>query len=412
MDAGSEAGPDAGRAAGADDGTIGVYVHVPFCERVCPYCDFPVVAARHLPEAEEARFVAALERELAARAPALAGRRLETVYLGGGTPSRLRPASVGRILAAVRAAFPAGRPRETTLEVNPGTTERARLPAFREAGVDRLSVGVQSFDDATLRRLGRAHRAGEARATLAAARDAGFADLSLDLIVGAPGQDEAAFEADLAETLAFGPEHVSAYALTLEEGTPFARAAARGRLALPDDDTVADRLERLRERLEAAGLALYEVSSYARPGREARHNRRYWERRPVLGVGPGAWSAEPPAPDAPFGARSANERDLPAWRARVEGGGAAAPPVREVADAATARGEAAFLALRTARGLRAAPFHREFGAPPRGIFGEAVAELVAAGLLEEDPGGDLRLTRRGWLLGDEVAARFVAGGAR
>jgi oxygen-independent coproporphyrinogen-3 oxidase len=395
-----------------DDGTIGVYVHVPFCERVCPYCDFAVVAARELPEADEARFVAAVEAELAVRAPALAGRRLETVYLGGGTPSRLRPSSVARILAAVRAAFPGSAPRETTLEVNPGTSERARLPAFRAAGVDRLSVGVQSFDDATLKRLGRAHRAREAHATLEAARAAGFAEISLDLLVGAPGQSEAAFEADLAATVAFAPEHVSAYALTLEEGTPFARAAARGRLALPDDDRVAARLERLREALEQAGLRLYETSSYARPGREARHNRRYWERRPVLGVGPGAWSAEPPGPGAPFGVRSANERDLGAWRARVEGGEGASPPMREVADAATARGEAAFLALRTARGLAARTFADEFGATPRGVFGPAVAELVEAGLLEEAPAGDLRLTRRGWLLGDEVAARFVDGGGR
>lgn len=394
-----------------DDGTIGVYVHVPFCERICPYCDFPVVAARSLSEAEEARFVGALEAELAARAPALAARRLETVYLGGGTPSRLRPGSVARILEAVRKALPEGAPREITLELNPGTTERDRLPAFREAGVGRLSVGVQSFDDTTLRRLGRAHRADEARATLEAARAAGFANLSLDLIVGAPGQDEALLERDLREALAFAPEHLSAYALTLEEGTPFARAAARGRLVVPDEDAVAALLERLRVRLEAAGYVHVEISSWARPGREALHNRRYWERRPVLGVGPGAWSAEPPAPGAPWGARSANERDLVAWRARIEAGGGARPPLREVADAATARGEAAFLALRTMRGLAAEGFRREFGAPPREVFGAELAELVEAGLLEEGPEGDLRLSRRGWLLGDLVAARFVDGGA-
>lgn len=393
-----------------DDATLGVYLHVPFCERICPYCDFPVVAALRLAPAAEERFVAALETELRARAPALAGRRLETIYLGGGTPSRLRPASVVRLLEAVRDAFGEGPPREVTLEVNPGTTERERLPAFREAGVTRLSVGIQSFDDATLKRLGRAHRAREARATWAAARACGFESLSLDLIVGAPGQDDRAFEADLAETLAQEPQHVSAYALTLEEGTPFARAAARGRLVLPEDDVVAERLEALRSRLEDAGLALYEISSYARPGHQARHNRRYWERRPVLGLGPGAWSFEPANPRAPYGVRRGNERSLPRWLDRVEAGGAAEPPLCEVADAATARGEAAFLALRTSRGLAAEAFRAEFGVAPRRVFGEAVAQLVAAGLLVETPGGDLRLTRRGWLLGDEVAARFVGGG--
>ena len=393
-----------------DDATLGVYLHVPFCERVCPYCDFPVVAARRLSPADEERFVAALETELRARAPALAGRRLVTIYLGGGTPSRLRPAYVARLLEAVRDAFGEGAPREVTLEVNPGTTERERLPAFRQAGVTRLSVGVQSFDDATLKRLGRAHRAGEARATWAAARACGFESLSLDLIVGAPGQDDRAFEADMAETLAHEPQHVSAYALTLEEGTPFARAASRGRLVLPEDDVVAERLEALRSRLEDAGLALYEISSYARPGYQARHNRRYWERRPVLGLGPGAWSSEPAHPGAPYGVRRGNERSLPRWLDRVEGGGAAEPPLCEVADAATARGEAAFLALRTVRGLAAEAFQAEFGVVPRRVFGEAVAQLVAAGLLVEDPGGDLRLTRRGWLLGDEVATRFVGGG--
>src|SRR5262245_12758241 len=177
------------------DRTLGVYVHVPFCERVCPYCDFAVVAARRLARAEEERYVAALVAELAARAPLFAGRALETIYFGGGTPALLRPESIGRLVAELRRTF-GGAPREVTLEANPSTLERQRLPGFRAAGVDRLSLGVQSFDDGALKRLGRAHRAEESHAALAAARAAGFDNVSLDLIVGEPGQSDASLAGD------------------------------------------------------------------------------------------------------------------------------------------------------------------------------------------------------------------------
>jgi oxygen-independent coproporphyrinogen-3 oxidase len=387
---------------------LGVYVHVPFCERICPYCDFAVVQARTLAPEREDAFVAALLREFAARLPEFGATRLATLYFGGGTPSRLRPASIARIVAAVRAALPAHAPDlEITLEVNPSTTERARLPAFRDAGVDRLSIGAQSFDDAMLKRLGRAHRAAECVATLAAARAAGFANVSLDLLFAGPGQSLATLEPDLDALLAAAPEHVSAYALTLEEGTPFARAVAAGRLRVPDDDTVASLCERVWERLEAAGLARYEVSSFARPGCESRHNRRYWQRRPVLGIGPGAWSSEPPRRDAPFGARRANVRALDVWQARIESGerGGVDPPERP--DAATARGEAMFLGLRTRAGLDAVAFAAEFGAPPRAFFAAEIDALRDAGLLVETPRGDLRLGARGFLLSDSVFERFV-----
>jgi oxygen-independent coproporphyrinogen-3 oxidase len=392
-------------SSAAEPGTLGLYVHVPFCERICPYCDFAVVAARRLARADEERYVASLLDELAARASAFPGLRLDTIYFGGGTPSLLAPASIGRLIGAARARF-GGDPREVTLEVNPSTVERERLPGFQDAGVSRLSLGVQSFDDDTLRRLGRAHRADEARATLAAARDAGFANLSLDLIFGAPGQSQAQVLRDVAAALALAPEHVSAYALTLESGTPFARAAQRGRLALPDDDAVADMMSALGAALEAGGLARYEISSWAQPGRRSLHNARYWRREPVLGIGVGAHSHEPPRAAEPFGARSANERDLARYLARIESGQRAAPE-REVLSEATARGEAVFLALRMREGLAADAFAREFGAPPRALFAAALDDLCARGLLAESADGDLRLTDRGWLFADEVASRFV-----
>jgi oxygen-independent coproporphyrinogen-3 oxidase len=395
-----------------DDRRIGVYVHVPFCERVCPYCDFAVVAARPLTADRERAYVDALLAELARRAadfaaPGGAPRALASLYFGGGTPSLLAPRSVARLVAAARAQFPPDGPVETTLEVNPSTTERARLPGFRDAGVDRLSIGVQSFSDETLKRLGRAHRGDEARATLAATRAAGFGNVSLDLIVAAPGQRLADLERDLDETLAFAPEHVSAYQLTIEPGTPFERAAARGQLALADEEEGVAMLERLAARLEAGGLARYEISSFARPGRASRHNRRYWERRPVLGIGMGAWSTEPASPEAPHGARRANLRALDAYLARIAAGEPASVGPPERLDAASARGEAAFLALRTARGLDAAGFAAEFGAPPRAFWPDAIAEAVASGWLLESGAGDLRLSATGLLLSDSLFERFV-----
>jgi putative oxygen-independent coproporphyrinogen III oxidase len=389
-----------------DDGTVGVYVHVPFCERICPYCDFAVVRARTLSPEREGAYVDALLGELERRRARFAERGLASLYLGGGTPSLLQPGSVERIGRAVRAAFRPLPGLEVTLEVNPSTLERGRLPGFRTAGVNRLSLGIQSFDDRVLKRLGRAHRAEEGRTTLAAARAAGFDNVSIDLLFGAPGQGLADLERDLAAALESEPEHVSAYQLTIEAGTPFERAARRGQLALPDDETGALMYERLAAALEGAGLYRYEISSWARPGFASRHNRRYWERRPVLGLGVGAWSAEPPDPAAPYGARSANPRSLEAYLARSSGPQGPTEP-RELLDATAARGEAVFLALRTAGGLAARTFEREFGAPPRHFFAPAIQRLTEAGLLAEAAGGDLRLTPRGILLSDSVFEHFV-----
>jgi len=403
--------PSRRRAPRAGDAppTVGVYLHVPFCDRVCPYCDFAVVAARPLVAAQEERYVAALAAELAARAGEMAGHALASIYLGGGTPSLLAPASVARLLEAVAGAFPPaqGAAPEVTLEVNPSTLERGRLPGFRAAGVSRLSLGIQSFDDTVLRRLGRAHRAAEALATWEAARAAGFGSLSLDLLYAAPGQTPSALEGDLDRIRALAPEHVSTYALTLEPGTPFARAAGAGRLALPDEDAVVEMMDRIEAALAAAGLARYELSSWARPGHEARHNRRYWSRLPVLGLGTGAWSSLPAGPGRPHGARRANVRGLGDYLAAVEATGTAAAGPDEVLAPATARGETAFLALRTREGLSAAAFAAEFGGPPRAFWPDEITRLAGDGLLDEAASGDLRLTERGRRVADAVGAAFV-----
>jgi oxygen-independent coproporphyrinogen-3 oxidase len=387
---------------------VGVYLHVPFCERVCPYCDFAVVAARSLAPESEDRYVDALLSELEQRSASFAGRSLASLYLGGGTPSLLRPVSVERLVRAVREAFPPAGPVEITLELNPSTVERERLPAFAEAGVSRVSVGVQSFDDTVLRRLGRAHRADEARLTLAACRSAGFAAVSLDLIFCAPGQSRAALGRDLDEAIAFGPEHLSAYELTVEAGTPFALAAARGQLDLPDEAGGVAHFEDVARRLAAAGYRRYELSNYARPGCEAVHNSRYWQRLPVLGLGAGAFSSDPARPETPFGVRRSNLRSEAGYVAALAAGASPAAGPGECLDAATARGEAVFLALRTARGLAADAFAGEFGAAPRAFFADEIDALVAAGLLGESAAGDLCLSERGRLLSDSVFGHFVA----
>ncbi|MCP3986914.1 MAG: radical SAM family heme chaperone HemW [bacterium] len=385
---------------------LGVYVHVPFCERVCPYCDFAVVARRVLEPAEEQRTVAALRKELRARAPAYPGHDLATIYFGGGTPALLQPASIAGLIGDIQKHWNDGsEPREVTLELNPSTLERERLPAFRDAGVDRLSIGVQSFDDGSLHRLGRAHRVEEVHRTLEAARAAGFANLSLDLIFGVPGQDLASVQHDVREALAYRPEHVSAYGLTVEEGTPYATAVARGQFHPPDDETAAAMMEAVAASLGAGGLERYEISNYARPGYEARHNRRYWRREPVLGVGVGAHSSESAGPRAPHGAHRANERDLAAWLDRVESGGAATPPEVDLLDERAARAEAGFLALRTRAGLDRLRFEAEFGLSPEACW-PVLEQLEEAGLLEQ-AGEAWRLTQSGWLLSDTVFERLV-----
>ncbi|MBW2293962.1 MAG: radical SAM family heme chaperone HemW [Deltaproteobacteria bacterium] len=379
---------------GHADTTVGLYIHVPFCERICPYCDFAVVAARTLEPADEERYVAALLVELDSRRADFPGRSLATVYFGGGTPSLLQPRSLARLLDAARAAF------------SGTTTERERLPAFRELGINRLSMGVQSFDDTTLKKLGRAHKASESRQSLRAARAAGFENLSLDLILACPGQSFASFERDLESALEFEPEHLSVYELTIERGTPFALADERGQLARPSEDLAAQMLEHLASRGAAAGLERYEISNAARPGFESAHNSRYWARLPVLGLGVGAWSSEAQSDEMPFGGRRMNSRDLAAYLEGVEGGDTAVAEIDRLSESA-ARGEAMFLGLRRTAGLSCAAFETEFGAPPRKFYSRQIDRLMAAGLLAETPCGDLRLTERGVLLSDTVFADFV-----
>ena len=387
-----------GLTSGAD---LGVYVHVPFCEHVCPYCDFAVEGVGQLEPALEQAYVEGLLRELKlARkelGERLAERELATLYFGGGTPSLLQPASVERLVDAICAVFQ-GPPGEVTLELNPGIPECARAPDFRAAGVTRLSIGLQSLRDTTLKRLGRAHKGAEALRGLEACLAVGFPSLSVDLIHGAPDQTEDDLLDDLERVIDFGIPHVSAYALTIEAGTPFARAYARGQLRLPHEDAAVRMGLRLGERLAAAGYAQYEISSFAQPGHRSQHNQRYWRRQDVLGLGISAASL---LGDLRF----QNVKDRGAWQLAL---GAGRRPLLELETLSLedARRETLYLGFRLLDGISRADYERDFGATPEQHFGEQLEELRELDLICESS-GHLRLTERGILFADEVFLRFV-----
>lgn len=261
---------------------LALYVHLPWCLRKCPYCDFNSHEARG--EVPELAYVEALLRDLEQDSPGVAGRTVRSIFIGGGTPSLFSPAAIARLLAGVRARIALAPDAEVTLEANPGAADRERFSGFRAAGVNRLSIGVQSFDDEKLKALGRIHGRAQALGAIAAARAAGFDNFNLDLMFGLPGQTVEEALADVAQALACAPAHLSVYQLTIEPNTPFhARPPA-----LPDEDRVWEMQSRIEERLAAAGYLHYEVSAYARPGRECRHNLNYWNFGDYLGLGAGA----------------------------------------------------------------------------------------------------------------------------
>jgi putative oxygen-independent coproporphyrinogen III oxidase len=266
---------------------LGVYIHWPYCARICPYCDFAVVRDRAR-KAEQAALVDAIAADLAAQAAMIGRRRLVSIFLGGGTPSLMAPEAAGRLIALCRTLWPGSGEIEITLEASPTDAEADRFAAFAAAGVNRLSLGVQALDDDSLAFLGRNHGADEARR---AARLGGeiFPRLSLDLIYALPGQTEAAWRETLAEAAAFGAEHISPYQLTIEPGTPFDRAVRRGRFTPTDPDLAGDLYEVTQDTLTELGFHAYEVSNHARgEAARSRHNLIYWRGEDYLGVGPAA----------------------------------------------------------------------------------------------------------------------------
>ena len=396
-------------AAGAlaDAEAVGLYVHFPFCSVHCPYCDFAVDAR---PEIPHDRYADAVVAEIARRASWFGADGgappLVSIYFGGGTPGLWRPDALARVIEAARQAFglsaaALGR-LEVTVEANPGEVDEARARAWRQAGVNRLSLGVQALDDRLLAALGRNHGAAAGAEAVRAARAAGFDNLSVDLMFGLPGQTFDDWQRAIDGVLALGPEHVSAYALTIERGTPFGARARKGELVVPDDEAAAAMQETVRDALAAAGFAQYEVSSHARSGRRAVHNGLYWTGAPYLGVGASAASFRPLADGT--GWRFSNPRATDTYlKAAVTGNPPPAQAERRLAP--DLENEAVWLALRTTDGLERARHARHFGADPT-IGREAeLAVCAARGWLIVTP-ETLRPTPAGLLFADEVAARL------
>lgn len=374
---------------------VGLYAHVAFCRRRCFYCDFNVFVGL---DRLIGRYVDALVREASLLPP---GVTVGSLFLGGGTPSMLSPEQVARLIdAASRAGLAAD--AEVTLEANPCDLTLGYLRGLRSAGVNRLSIGVQSFDDAILRRLGRRHDARQAIDACRLSREAGFDNVSLDLMLGLPGQELDLWRRTLATAVDLAPEHLSTYCLILEEGTPFEKWARQGKLVVPDDDATADMYEMARDALVAAGYEHYEISNWAR--REAsrdlrgQHNLRYWLNQPYLGLGAGAHSC--------FGGRRwSNVRHPAEYARRVEAGESpeaeseGIPPDLEMA-------ETVILGLRLVAGVDRASFRRRFGLDLADRYREPIADLVRLGLVDLTDAA-LRLTPRGLLLGNEAFQRFL-----
>ncbi len=383
----------------------GLYVHFPFCLAKCPYCDFAVTVAKHIPGA---RYRAALLRELALRVdarPAWADAPFDSVYLGGGTPSLWAQEEVAALLKGVQAVLSLRPGAEVTLEANPEALEVGRLRGFLEGGVNRLSLGVQSFAKETLRMLGRAHGPEDGRRAVAAAREAGFTNVSLDLILGVQGQSLAQAVQDARDAAALGPDHVSAYVLTVErealaEETVFARALRTGRLSLPPEGLVADMVEAVADVLGAEGLVRYEVSNYARDKKHSRHNALYWTGGEYLALGAGATGF---FREGTGGVRTAAHRSTERWFTDVEEG-RLPDAEREALGKGELFRERLMLGLRFTSGLDVEGLTGASGEASRQV---ELARLTAQGLGEETEGGRFRLTRRGLLLHSDVCARLL-----
>jgi oxygen-independent coproporphyrinogen-3 oxidase len=373
---------------------LGLYVHIPFCAAICNYCNFN---RGLLDEALKARYVDALVEEI--RRAAEPETPVDTVYFGGGTPSLLSPAELNRIFDACRASFALESDHEITLEANPETASQELLAAYRTSGVNRVSFGVQSFNDAELRRLGRLHSADRARAAVSHARAAGFDNISLDLMMWLPGQSIDQWVTSVDALIGIGPEHASLYLLELYPNAPLKEDMARAGWSLaPDDDAAAMYVEAL-ERLERAGYEQYEISNVARPGRRARHNIKYWQDGEWLGFGCGAHSTR-------GGARWQNVAATMDYIRRVTSGEDTATE-RRVMDPAERLEEALFTGLRLTAGLDLAVVEAQYGVDVWRRYGAELQRSVDAGLLVHEPGRRLALTRRGMLLANEVMAIFI-----
>jgi len=375
----------------------GLYIHIPFCRRVCPYCDFNVYARR---EQLIPAYLSALAREFELVASRWGNGPVQTIYLGGGTPSLLEPGQVATLLDTIARTFVVLPGAEVTLEANPETVDTAKLVGYRSAGVNRLSIGAQTLAPHGLKVLGRAHRPEMLEQAYRAARQAGFDNVNLDLIYGWPGQTREDWLHDLATVLAWEPEHLSLYALTIEPGTPYERGVQRGVLRPLDDDAMAELAELAMDLLPQHGYEHYEISNWARGSVfRSRHNQIYWRNGWYIGAGAGAHGYL-------GGIRTVNERRPERYIERLHLGEL---PIQEVEtiDPCTEAIETMLLGLRLVTdGIAASAFRERHGRDLLELYGPAIEELRVLDLVEWD-GERLQLTRRGVLVANEVAVRFL-----
>jgi oxygen-independent coproporphyrinogen-3 oxidase len=374
----------------------GLYVHIPFCRRKCPYCDFYSevacdAATREYPELLTQHLVWATEQGWSGP--------VDSIYFGGGTPSLLTSAAIADILQAVKQTLGRTTGAEITIEANPGTVSQQSLTGYRSAGVNRLSLGLQSCNDNHLARLGRRHDRQAGLNAFHWARSAGFDNISLDLMFSLPGQTTAELEEDLQSYLELGPEHLSCYGLTAEPETPFQKQLAAGTLSLPDDEFYADAFMLIHEQLTSAGYEHYEIANYARDGCTSRHNLGYWQRRPYLGIGAGAHSFQ----NLQWGSRWEVPADLTAYRQALLD---QQEPMTclETFDHKSALSEKLYLALRTRQGITDAELQDLFGCTLQEAFPEAVT-ASRQWLVNDD--GRWTLTPAGWLLFDRLILPFL-----
>jgi putative oxygen-independent coproporphyrinogen III oxidase len=377
-----------------------VYLHVPYCRAKCPYCDFNVHVVRSLPEIDYAAALIAEMRACSRREP-WRDRSVRTVFFGGGTPSLFSPDTIARILDALASCFPLDPGAEISLEANP--EDAPRFPGYRARGVNRLSIGVQSFEPALLRALGRRHSPEEIERAVAAAGEAGFENFNLDLIYGIPGQDLQMLERDLDRALGFSPPHLSAYALAFEEGTPLYRRYRAGRLSPVEEEIEARMAELVEEKLASRGLLRYEISNYARPGFACRHNLQYWTCGDYLGIGAGAHSHWTARSTAAWAFRWENEKRPRRYMERIARAGRAVARSETLSRAQSAA-EFMLMGLRLSAGVSASDFLGRFGAPIEELFPRS-AERFEQGLLER-AGDRIRLAPRARLLLDSLALDF------
>jgi oxygen-independent coproporphyrinogen-3 oxidase len=372
----------------------GVYVHIPFCSSRCSYCDFATgLYQRELAE----RYVRAIVKEIASMG--FVGERVDTIYFGGGTPSLLEPSQLDRIVSSLHDHFQIEQTAEITLEINPGSATPDKLREFRRLGINRASFGAQTFDDAELAKLGRSHVAADALRTFADLRNAGFENVSFDLIAGLPGQTLERWQQNIKQAFELRPEHLSFYLLEVHSGTPLAEHIRRGLQPVPDEDLAAVMYSRLLEEALAVGYEHYEISNLCRPDFHSRHNIKYWTAQAYYGFGCSAHSYDRQV------RRWSNHRDVLKYVELVESG--MSPVVEEQELSQTdVRAEALFLGMRLMRGVDVRQYRESFGVDLRDEHAEDLDRFCKAGLLEFD--GDLiRLTRTGALLSNEVFAAFV-----